>query len=66
MYTVEWIEFTPYEVAIPKYGCAVKPEDFGCKFFKGHIVKRFPELPLHFLQGIAFSLHLSVCVVNVY
>ncbi|XP_055934812.1 cytosolic phospholipase A2-like isoform X3 [Argiope bruennichi] len=48
----DWIEFTPYEIGISKYAAFTKTEDFGCKFFKGRIVKRFPEFPLHYLQGI--------------
>ena len=45
------MEFSPYDIGMPKYGTFMKPELFGCKFFMGQIVKRFPEPPLHFLQG---------------
>ncbi|KAH9524898.1 Cytosolic phospholipase A2 [Bulinus truncatus] len=48
----EWIEFSPYEIGLPKYGTFLKSDQFACKFFMGSIVKRFPEPPLHFLQGI--------------
>lgn len=48
----EWMEFSPFEIGMPKYGTFMKPELFGCKFFMGQIVKRYPEPPLHFLQGI--------------
>ncbi|KAK7094705.1 cytosolic phospholipase A2-like isoform X2 [Littorina saxatilis] len=48
----EWMEFSPFEIGMPKYGTFMKPELFGCKFFMGQIVKRFPEPSLHFLQGI--------------
>ncbi|KAG8200420.1 hypothetical protein JTE90_000503 [Oedothorax gibbosus] len=48
----DWLEFSPYEIGIAKYAAFMKTEDFGCKFFKGRIVKRFPESPLHYLQGI--------------
>jgi len=45
------MEFTPYEIGLPKYGTFMKSEWFGSKFFMGHLVKKFPEPPLHFLQG---------------
>lgn len=48
----EWMEFSPYEIGMPKYGTFLKPQLFGSKFFLGHLVKEFIEPPLHFLQGI--------------
>ncbi|RUS70626.1 hypothetical protein EGW08_021610 [Elysia chlorotica] len=48
----EWMEFSPFEVGLPKYGTFMKSEQFGCKFFMGKIIRHFPEPPLHFLQGI--------------
>ncbi|GIY89321.1 cytosolic phospholipase A2 [Caerostris darwini] len=48
----DWLEFSPYEIGIAKYAAFMRTEDFGCKFFKGRIVRRFPESPLHYLQGI--------------
>ncbi|KAH9524899.1 Cytosolic phospholipase A2 [Bulinus truncatus] len=48
----EWIELSPYEIGLPKYGTFLKSDQFSCKFFMGCIVKKFPEPPLHFLQGI--------------
>ena len=45
------MEFSPYEIGMPKYGTFMKPELFGSKFFMGHLVKQFEEPPLHFLQG---------------
>ncbi|GFY73750.1 cytosolic phospholipase A2 [Trichonephila inaurata madagascariensis] len=48
----DWLEFSPYEIGIAKYAAFMKSEDFGSKFFKGKIVKRFLEFPLHYLQGI--------------
>ncbi|XP_037083335.1 cytosolic phospholipase A2-like isoform X2 [Pollicipes pollicipes] len=48
----EWVEFTPFEVGIPKYGAFMDAAKFGSRFFKGKIAKPFPEYPLHFLQGI--------------
>ena len=50
-YFAEWVEFTPYEIGMPKYGTFMKSEHFGCKFFMGKLVKSYPEPPLHFLQG---------------
>ncbi|XP_033759860.1 cytosolic phospholipase A2-like isoform X3 [Pecten maximus] len=48
----EWVEFSPFEIGMPKYGTFMKTEMFGCKFFMGKLCKQFPEPPLHFLQGI--------------
>lgn len=48
----EWLEFSPYEIGIAKYGTFMKTENFGCKFYKGRIVKNYEEAPLHYLQGI--------------
>ena len=48
----EWVEFTPFEVGIPKYGTFMDASKFGSRYFKGKISKSFPEYPLHFLQGI--------------
>ncbi|XP_059141098.1 cytosolic phospholipase A2-like [Physella acuta] len=48
----EWMEFSPYEVGLPKYGTFLDCRQFACKFFMGCIVKDFPEPPLHYLQGI--------------
>merc|ERR1719427_448947 len=48
----EWVEFTPYEIGIPKYGTFVRTSDFNNKFFMGAITKAYPEPPLHFLMGI--------------
>ncbi|PSN47451.1 Cytosolic phospholipase A2 [Blattella germanica] len=48
----EWVEFNPYEIGVTKYGTYTKPENFGSKFYLGNIIKKFPEPPLHFLQGI--------------
>ncbi|CAB3377288.1 Hypothetical predicted protein [Cloeon dipterum] len=48
----DWIEFSPFEVGMAKYGSFMKPEEFGSKFFVGKILKRYPEYPLHFLQGV--------------
>lgn len=48
----EWVEFSPYEIGMPKYGAYMNSELFGSKFFMGKLVKSYGEPPLHFLQGI--------------
>ncbi|XP_069695934.1 cytosolic phospholipase A2-like [Periplaneta americana] len=48
----EWVEFSPFEIGVAKYGTYTKPENFGSKFFLGNIIRKFDEPPLHFLQGI--------------
>ncbi|XP_042855448.1 cytosolic phospholipase A2-like isoform X3 [Penaeus japonicus] len=48
----EWVEFSPYEIGIAKYGTFMKTEEFGNKFIVGKKIKHFEELPLHFLQGV--------------
>ncbi|XP_025112806.1 cytosolic phospholipase A2-like [Pomacea canaliculata] len=48
----EWVEFSPFEIGMPKYGTFMKPQLFGSKFFMGQIAKSYQEHPLHFLQGI--------------
>jgi phospholipase A2 len=45
------MEFSPYEIGLPKYGTFMKAEHFGSKFFMGQLVRKHPEPPLHFLQG---------------
>lgn len=47
----EWVEFSPYEIGMPKYGAYMNSELFGSKFFMGKLVKSYGEPPLHFLQG---------------
>lgn len=48
----EWVEFTPYEIGMDKYGTFMKTELFGSKFFCGKLIEKFPESPLYYLQGI--------------
>lgn len=48
----EWVEFSPYEIGLAKYGTFMPTELFGSKFFMGKLCKNFEEPPLHFLQGI--------------
>ncbi|NWW62056.1 PA24E phospholipase, partial [Ifrita kowaldi] len=47
----EWVEFTPYEVGLLKYGAFVRSEDFGSEFFMGHRMKNIPESHICFLEG---------------
>uniref|UniRef100_A0A8C3DII2 Phospholipase A2 n=1 Tax=Corvus moneduloides TaxID=1196302 RepID=A0A8C3DII2_CORMO len=47
----EWVEFTPYEVGLLKYGAFVRSEDFGSEFFMGHRMKKIPESHICFLEG---------------
>ncbi|XP_070605110.1 cytosolic phospholipase A2 isoform X2 [Erythrolamprus reginae] len=48
----DWVEFSPYEIGMAKYGTFMTPNLFGSKFFMGTVVKTYKENPLHFLMGI--------------
>ncbi|XP_064615815.1 cytosolic phospholipase A2-like [Liolophura sinensis] len=48
----EWIEFSPYEIGMAKFGSYMKSRYFGSKFFMGKLAKKYDEPPLHYLQGI--------------
>ncbi|KAK5623403.1 Cytosolic phospholipase A2 [Crenichthys baileyi] len=55
----DWVEFSPYEIGMAKYGTFMTPDLFGSKFFMGTVVKKYEENPIHFLMGIwgsAFSI----------
>ncbi|NXH23577.1 PA24A phospholipase, partial [Myiagra hebetior] len=55
----DWVEFSPYEIGMAKYGTFMSPDLFGSKFFMGTVVKKYKENPLHFLMGVwgsAFSI----------
>ncbi|XP_074962304.1 cytosolic phospholipase A2 epsilon-like [Phalacrocorax aristotelis] len=52
----EWVEFTPYEVGLQKYGAFVRAEDFGSEFFMGRLMKKIPESRICFLEGMWSSL----------
>ncbi|NXN96472.1 PA24E phospholipase, partial [Rhinopomastus cyanomelas] len=52
----EWVEFTPYEVGLQKYGAFVRTEDFGSEFFMGRLMKKVPESRICFLEGMWSSL----------
>ncbi|KAJ8270308.1 hypothetical protein GJAV_G00112780 [Gymnothorax javanicus] len=55
----DWVEFSPYEIGMAKYGTFMTPDLFGSKFFMGSVVKKYDENPLHFLMGVwgsAFSI----------
>lgn len=47
----DWVEFSPYEIGMAKYGTFMAPDLFGSKFFMGTVVKKYEENPLHFLMG---------------
>uniref|UniRef100_A0A6I8QLB6 Phospholipase A2 n=1 Tax=Xenopus tropicalis TaxID=8364 RepID=A0A6I8QLB6_XENTR len=55
----DWVEFSPYEIGMAKYGTFMPPDHFGSKFFMGTVIKKYEENPLHFLMGVwgsAFSI----------
>ncbi|XP_040040450.2 cytosolic phospholipase A2 [Gasterosteus aculeatus] len=55
----DWVEFSPYEIGMAKYGTFMTPDLFGSKFFLGTVVKKYEENPIHFLMGVwgsAFSI----------
>lgn len=47
----DWVEFSPYEIGMAKYGTFMTPDLFGSKFFMGTAIKKYEENPLHFLMG---------------
>ncbi|XP_052104753.1 cytosolic phospholipase A2-like isoform X2 [Mytilus californianus] len=51
----EWVEFSPYEVSIPKYGVAIEMKNFGSKFDKGLLTQQIDEIPLFEIMGICGS-----------
>lgn len=50
--STDWVEFSPYEIGMAKYGTFMTPDLFGSKFFMGTVIKKYEENPLHFLMGI--------------
>ncbi|NWU36361.1 PA24B phospholipase, partial [Hylia prasina] len=48
----EWADFSPYEVAIPKYGVSIPSEYFDSEFFMGRRVKKLPESRICYLEGL--------------
>ncbi|KAL9957155.1 hypothetical protein ACROYT_G038758 [Oculina patagonica] len=48
----EWMEFSPYEIGMAKYGTFMKTKQFGSKFFCGKLLTSYKEPPLHYLQGL--------------
>ncbi|KAM3853929.1 cytosolic phospholipase A2 epsilon-like isoform 1-T1 [Vipera latastei] len=48
----EWMEFTPFEVGLLKYGAYIRAEDYGSKFFMGRVTKKIPESPICFMKGM--------------
>lgn len=51
LHPADWVEFSPYEIGMAKYGTFMTPDLFGSKFFMGTVVKKYEENPLHFLMG---------------
>ncbi|KFP62769.1 Cytosolic phospholipase A2 epsilon, partial [Cariama cristata] len=47
----EWLEFTPYEVSLLKYGASIRADHFGSEFFMGRMVKRRSETRICYMQG---------------
>ncbi|NWX13143.1 PA24E phospholipase, partial [Aegotheles bennettii] len=52
----EWVEFTPYEVGLMKYGVFIRTENFGSEFFMGRLLKKLPESRICYLQGMWSSI----------
>ncbi|XP_037249342.1 cytosolic phospholipase A2 epsilon-like isoform X2 [Falco biarmicus] len=52
----EWLEFTPYEVGLLKYGASIRAEHFGSEFFMGRLVKRLSETRICYMQGMWSSI----------
>ncbi|NXU42003.1 PA24E phospholipase, partial [Drymodes brunneopygia] len=52
----EWLEFTPYEVGLLKYGASIRAEHFGSQFFMGRMVKKLPETRICYMQGMWSSI----------
>lgn len=49
--SADWVEFSPYEIGMAKYGTFMTPDLFGSKFFMGTAIKKYEENPIHFLMG---------------
>ena len=47
----EWVEFSPYEVGMQKYGAFSPTELFGSEFFMGRLRKRIPESRMCYMLG---------------
>ncbi|KAL3846625.1 hypothetical protein ACJMK2_017599 [Sinanodonta woodiana] len=63
----EWVEFSPFEIGVPKYGIFMKTELFGSEFFMGNLCRQYEEPPIHFLLGIwgsAFSILFKRLALN--
>lgn len=57
--STDWVEFSPYEIGMEKYGTFMQTEHFGSKFFCGKLVKSYEEPPLWYLQGKVEPLSVS-------
>uniref|UniRef100_A0A8C8AMT1 Phospholipase A2 n=1 Tax=Otus sunia TaxID=257818 RepID=A0A8C8AMT1_9STRI len=51
----EWLEFTPYEVGLLKYGASVRAEHFGSEFFMGRMVKRLSETRICYITSLLLA-----------
>uniref|UniRef100_A0A8C0GGW0 Phospholipase A2 n=1 Tax=Chelonoidis abingdonii TaxID=106734 RepID=A0A8C0GGW0_CHEAB len=60
----EWMEFTPYEVGLLKYGAFIRAENFGSEFFMGRLMKKLPESRICFLEGDILPSTLTTRVVS--
>ena len=49
--STEWVEISPFEVSIPKYGVWVNTRNFGSQFTSGMLVEELEELPLYYILG---------------
>ena len=48
----DWLEFSPLEVGMSKYGTFMSPEDFLSKFYMGKVIEHSAECTLDFLRAI--------------
>uniref|UniRef100_A0A8C5TWE6 Phospholipase A2 n=1 Tax=Malurus cyaneus samueli TaxID=2593467 RepID=A0A8C5TWE6_9PASS len=56
---LEWLEFTPYEVGLLKYGASIRAEHFGSEFFMGRLVKKLSETRICYMQENCAKLKIS-------
>ena len=51
LFITDYMEFTPHEVGITKYGLSFPTELYGNKFYLGKVIQSFDEVPIGFLMG---------------
>ncbi|XP_060078629.1 cytosolic phospholipase A2-like [Ylistrum balloti] len=56
----DWVEISPFEVYMPRYATSLKTETLGSEFYKGKMVVKKDELPLHYLMGICGSAYTAL------